>query len=427
MRSERSWLVALCLLTCSEAADAQLLNSLFPAGVPGYGAEQGVTVQSRARPAFDPLEIRDGIVRIKPLADFSIGYDDNIFGGPARHGAWELAARPSVLIGAENSSGSVGLSASGDDIHYINAPSQDRTDGSLFVGGTFNVDRDKLTLGAGHLSQHEDRTELDAIPSDRPIGFTVENLRLAYAADIGRLTATPSIELNRWRFQNTTIDGLPVSEAARDRTTAQVGLTLRYGWMPGRDLLLVTRFLNTRYDFPAAGVASNNSISGQILAGVDYDDNTVWRYRLLGGLQHREAVAGSDASETTGIAEGEIIWSPSGMTTVRASLTRGIEDAAQSGLFSYTYTSAQVTLDYEYARDILLTLSAGARDATFNQTGGHQGGLAFGGGATWLINRTLRLGLTYDFADVRNTHISPGTVAGDYTRSLTLLTMRVAM
>ena len=30
---------------------------------------------------------------IKPLADFSVGYDDNIFGGPARHGAWELAAR----------------------------------------------------------------------------------------------------------------------------------------------------------------------------------------------------------------------------------------------------------------------------------------------------------------------------------------------
>ena len=95
--------------------------------------------------------------------------------------------------------------------------------------------------------------------------------------------------------------------------------------------------------------------------------------RLLGGLQHREAVAGSDASETTGIAEGEIIWSPSGMTTVRASLTRGIEDAAQSGLFSYTYTSAQVTLDYEYARNILLNLSAGVRDATFNQTGGHSG------------------------------------------------------
>ena len=49
---------ALCLLVCAVSgpvlvAHAQLLTSLFPEGVPGYGTEQGVTVQSRARPAYD--------------------------------------------------------------------------------------------------------------------------------------------------------------------------------------------------------------------------------------------------------------------------------------------------------------------------------------------------------------------------------------
>ena len=282
-------------------------------------------------------------------------------------------------------------------------------------------------MGAGYLSQHEDRTALDALPSDRPVAFTVANFRASYDATFGRFTATPSIEVNQWRFANTTTFGRPVSEAARDRTSVQPGVTLRYGWMSGRDLLWVTRVVATHYDEPAVGVPTNNSNAWQTLFGVDYDDDTVWRYRLLGGVEYRQAAAASTASQTTGIAEAEITWSPTGMTTLRASAFRGIEDAAQTGLSSYTYTSAQLRADHELLRNVVLTAAATVRQATFNQTGGQQLGLGFDTGATWLINRNLRLSLTYDFTDIRNAHLPAGSVAGDYTRNLTLLAVRVAL
>jgi hypothetical protein len=197
--------------------------------------------------------------------------------------------------------------------------------------------------------------------------------------------------------------------------------------MPGRDVLLVTRVLDTHYDDPLAGVASNNSTSWRALAGVDYDNDTVWRYRLLAGIEYRQAASPVVASETTPIAEGEIIWSPSGLTTMRATVSRGIEDAAQSGLASYTYNSAQLRVDHEYLRNVLLDATATLRQASFNQTGGRQAGYGFGAGATWLINQTLRLSLTSDFTDVRNAGLPTGTVAGDYTRTLTLLTLRVGL
>jgi long-subunit fatty acid transport protein len=204
-------------------------------------------------------------------------------------------------------------------------------------------------------------------------------------------------------------------------------LTLRYGWMSGRDLLLVSRVLDTHYDVPAIGVPSNNSTSWQTLFGVDYDDNTVWRYQLLGGVEYRTSASPTIASQTVGIAEAEVTRSPSGLTTLRASATRGVEDAAQTGLSTYIYTSAQLRVDHEYLRNVLVDATATIRQASFSQTGGEQLGVAFGTGASWLINRTLRLSLTYDFADVRNAHLPAGTVAGDYMRSLTLLTLRVGL
>jgi hypothetical protein len=112
---------------------------------------------------------------------------------------------------------------------------------------------------------------------------------------------------------------------------------------------------------------------------------------------------------------------------VRATATRGIEDAAQTGLSSYTYSSVQLRVDHEYLRNVLLDASATLRQASFNQTGGQQTGIGAGAGATWLINRGLRLSFTSDFGDVRNTRLPTGTVAGDYTRTLTLLTLRVGL
>ena len=408
--------------------DAQLLTSLFPDGVPGYGTEQGVTVQSRARPAFDPLGIRIGTVMIRPLLERVHRLRQQHIRRPnpsRRVGDRDAAVGPDGhrRVGRQRRA----LFVSADDVRYLGEPSQNRTDGAAFLGSTFNIGRDKLTLGFGYLTQHEDRTALDALPSDRPVAFTVANLRASYDATFGRFTATPAIDLNRWRFDNTTILGVPISEAARDRTTAQAALTLRYGWMSGRDLLLVSRVLDTHYDHPAAGVPSNNSTRGKrwpasITMTTRSGVTGFWEVWNIARRPRRRS-----RPQTTGIAEAEVTWSPSGLTTVRAAAARGIEDAAQTGLSSYTYTAARLTVDHEYLRNVLLNASATVRHASFYQTGGQQLGMAFGVGTTWLINRNFRLSLTYDFTDVRNAHLPAGTVAGDYTRGLTLLTLRVGL
>src|SRR5262249_11311621 len=123
-------------------------------------------------------------------------------------------------------------------------------------------------------------------------------------------------------------------------------------------------------------------------------------------------------------AEAALIWSLSGMTTVTASVTRGIEDAAQEGIVGYTFTRAGLIVDHEYLRNVLLQASASMQYDNYLQGGGHDSRLALGAGVTWLITRHMRLSATYDFTDQHGTASSTLQTTGNYTRSIGLLTLR---
>jgi hypothetical protein len=100
-----------------------------------------------------------------------------------------------------------------------------------------------------------------------------------------------------------------------------------------------------------------------VLVGLSDDRDALWRYRLLVGWEERQFAARVYHRHDAPVAEAELIWSPSGMTTVTGTLTRSIEDAAREGVAGYTYTAAALTLDDEYDRDILVQATGGLQQA----------------------------------------------------------------
>ncbi len=301
------------------------------------------------------------------------------------------------------------------------------TNWTASLGGTLAVGRDQLTVSVAHLSLHQARTELDALPSDAPVAYQVDDVRVGYTIALDRFSVTPSVAFSAYRYDATTIHGVPASQAYRDRDVVQGVVTTRYELSPQRNLLLVTRALGTHYVEPQPGVPTRDSTGYQVLVGLGDDADAVWRYRVLLGWEVRAFRASQYSTHQAPIAEAALIWSPSGMTTVTATLTRSIEDAAQEGDAGYTYTSARLVVDHEYLRNVLLQASASVQRADFLQGGGQASGFSLGAGATWLINRHLRLSATYDFTDQRGSSSPALLTTGNYTRSIGLLTLRVGM
>lgn len=405
---------------------AELMTALFPDGVPGYDTDEGVTVETRLHPEQMPLGVREGAFEFLPQLDQSVGYSSNALPGPYRRGSWEIGTAPALGVASAWSRDGFGALFAVHDTRYLSLPSQDRTDATVAVGGRVDIGEDKLTLAAAHLAQHEDRAALDTIASDRPIAFQLDDVRAAYAMTDGRWTIEPSLQATNWSYNGTTILGIPASQAYRDRVVVQGGVTAHYELAPLRSLVFVGRVIGQDYTRTPMGQASPNSTSYQVMAGLDYDDDSVWRWRLLLGGEARQFVSPQYKQQNTLIAEAGVGWSPSGMTTVSATVSRETGDAEQPGVSGLVYTGARLTIDHEYLRDLLFRASLGLQRADFFQ-GGHQFGTTAGFGVTWVMNRSARLSFTYDQTDLHGSSNPSEALVTGYSRGLGIVTMRLSL
>lgn len=408
-------------------ARAQLLPEAFPPTLPGYGTDPGVTVQTRARPAFDSLGTRIGGALIHARIEQSAGFDSDVLGAGAGRGSWLIRTAPSILIDSTARRDPYGLYLSLDDTRYPSLPAQGRTDWTAVGGTTLALGDGSLTLGAAHLALHQSPGDLDALPTDQPIAYQVNDLRAGYALSLGRLTLEPSLDFAAWRFGDATILGVPTRQTYRDRDVVQGGLTFRYEVAPRRSLVLALRGAGQLYVATPATAASLNSDSLAVLVGIDDATDGLWHYRLLGGYERRDFADAAYRTHGAAVAEADAIFTPDGMTTLTATLARRIEDAAQEGVAGFVYTSAKLTTDYEWRRNVLLQASVGVQRADLLGGGGRQTALQGGIGATWLLNRRVRLVGSYDVADVHGSGTRAAGLAGDFVRSLALLTLRLGL
>jgi O-antigen/teichoic acid export membrane protein len=419
--------LGVCLGLITSSVGAEPFTRSFLPDVPGFDTSRGVTVLSRLRPEFTPPGVRVGSLILNPSLQEGVGYDSNLLGSAQPSGSLGIATQPALLLRSDWGRHSLGFYVSLENRLYPELLSQNQTNWNATLGGGIDIGHDRLILAAAHQSLHETNTDFDAVTADAPINYQIEQVRAAYASRLNRWLLTPEIEFSTFRYDRAILAGNPQPQRYRNRDVVEGGVTLSYALTPERHLLLVTRAASTRYIQPQAGAPTRNSSGFLTLVGLDNDLDGLWRYRLLVGFETRNFVATQYSSHIAPIAEAAVIWNPSGLTTVTATLSRSIEDAAQEGVGGYVYTTGRVAVDHEYLRNILLAGSVGYRHAAYTQGGGSQGAVLLGSGATWLIDRNLRLSATYALTLQTGAQNQGLVGGGDYTRNVLLLTLRYAL
>jgi hypothetical protein len=445
------------------ALRAQSVDMYFPAGVGGYDQQLGVTVQSRSRPQYATPGVQVGSFMINPQLDQSVLYNSNPT-GTTGVGTWGTRTSGSVSAGSLWSRDSLGMSLGFDNFEYFSLPGLDHTNWNVGLGGGYTIGDSQLVVAFSHQSTYQlstgygttqgeppvltqtgsvtgtvqtpilgqTGTTLGTVMTQTPILDQTDTAQASYTFNLSRFSVTPDVSLTSYRFGTATILGTPLNQQYLDHTSLAGGVTTRYSMSDVGGLLVVIRGIDNNYSNPQPGVPSNDSQNFMLLGGIDYQPRGVWRYRLLAGVELTTFSASQYGTTTSPVVQGSIIWSPTGLITVTGSLTRSVAAPQSAGTNGFVLTSGKLVGDYEFRRNILLQGRGGIQYAQYLQ-GGAQTSFSFGGGASWLLNRNLRLSLDYDATQQSgttnfSTSLNPNTlVTGHYDQSLVALTLHAAL
>jgi hypothetical protein len=422
------------MLTSSHASLAQAIDFYFPQGNPGYDQQLGVTVQTRARPLYEPLGIQVGSFSVHPTASQSLFYNSNV-NGIVGSGSWGSHTSAGVSAGSDWSRNSLGASVSFDHYQFISLPSESYTNWNVGLAGGYTIADNQLFVAYSHQNFYQLGTTIATVRSVAPELVQTDSVGLEYTYNFGNFSLSPNVGVSAYRNGPATAQGVTFNQDYLNRNALGAGLTARYALNEQSGILGIVRVLDSTYLTPLAGQPSNDSTSLVLLGGIDYQAKGVWRYRLLGGLEIRKFSASQYPTRGAPDIEASVIWSPTSLTTLDFAVSSTIEAPQTVGTNGYILSVAHAVVDHELRRNVVLQGRGGIQYAQFLQSG-TQTQLTAGGGVTWLVNRAARLSLDYDYttetgggspsSSTTPNSLQTQTVSA-FTQSLITLTLRLAL
>ena len=396
------------------------LDNYFPQGIPGTADQPGVTVLSRDRPQYNAQGVRAGAFIIRPGIDEQAGYNSNVVGGALNGKASSfLDSSGSVSVNSDYTRDNFGLTAGVYNATFFDVPRQSHTDYNVSFGGGLDIGRDQLYGTVSYINANEEPYDIGAygnsfIQLNKPLNFSNTDFRVSYTTQPGRFILTPNVDYQLLRFAHGDFIGVAPNQIAnfnqslRDADVLQGGVIGRYEFQPQREAVLV---LNGNYDHYIRGQKQNlgivDSTGATVLGGLNYELNGAITVRALAGYQQRFFNGRNVSNQGAPIGEADIIWNPTGLTTVTGRYARTIEDATTESVTGYTYDRLTLIVDHELYRNILLQAHGRYENANYQNSNSQQTNFGVGAGATYLVNRNIQVALSYEFIEHQTSNNGP--------------------
>jgi hypothetical protein len=382
----------------------------------------GDTVKSRVRPDYDPAGIRAGAFFIYPKAILTELYRDNVFyedSDEKSDFATEIA--PSVEIRSNWDNHALNVYGALEVGRYLDYTSEDYADGRAGFDGRIDIQRDlNVSGGVDYRRLHEPRSSPDQVGAAEPVEYDVYGPQARLTKRFNRLSVQIGGSATEYDYDDAPATGGGTFDTD-DRDRREIEGTARVGYeFAGRYEGFVRGTLNERsYDSTPDSSGVNRDSNGWELAGGITID--------FGGITFADIYAGylSQEYDDPGLPTidgpsfgANVTWNVTQLTTVTFEASRTIEETTLSGAAGALSSDAQLTVDHELLRNLIV--SAGARFNYIDYEGiSREDDIAgLGLGATYLINRYFNAGLRYSFT-ARDSNVANA----DYETQSALLTI----
>lgn len=379
MRRNIAFIAPAGLVFVAHSAAAFELDSLLPAGIPGFGAAPGVTVFSRLHPDYAAFAIHAGNLDLAPEISLGPGYDSAPNGIATGSAILNLNAN---ILAADDALG-FGAYAAGNTQIVTGAPMQNSSGYTFAAGERAQLPLDVLTFSAAQLRLQETGFALNTVSLVKPVAVTASEFVVGDAHGLGMVTVTPEFAVSRAVF-----GALP------GQNHTDYDETLNIADAPGGPVTAIARLHANESQY-----ATNqfNANTYEALAGVEDTAPALWDVRLLGGIATRQPVTAKRV--TAPVLEAAVDWMPTELDSMSLAVAREIDDPEQESADGYTLDEGRITLAHEYLRNLIISGSAAAQNAAYFQSKRAETIISADAALTWRANRALAITADYSFND----------------------------
>ena len=381
------------------------------------------TVANRVRPELDPLGIRMGGFLFFPQLGVGARYDDNIYA--VASGEIDdviYVVEPEFALRSNWNRHALNFVAGAEAGYYRDNDSEDFVD--AFVGSDLRLDisRDsRVTAALKYSKLHEGRDSPDDPDGVEPTEYSLLAANAGVANDFGLISFGISGGFNRYDFDNG-VDALdqPVINDDRDRDAWQGTLRLGVEVSPNFEIFARGTYFTVAYDAEVDDAGFDRDSTGyNTVLGVDFDLTGVTFGELFAGYRAQDPDDPRFDSIEGAQFGGAVTWNPSGLTTIRAELGRDVREATQLDTPGYLATEADLMIDHELLRNLILGANAGYEKRAYENIDRDDTRVDAGLYAKYLMNRHLYVSLDYDYADLRS-----DIAAEEFTKNVFMLRLQ---
>lgn len=387
---------------------------------------RGQTVAERPHPDYDPLGERIGSFILYPNLTVGEAFNSNILGTKTNPlSDFITAIQPSVDLKSDWNNNALNFHADDSLQKYAEHPNQDYNDYSLSSDGRLDVLRDtQLFGGIGYSVRHE------PVFSPNNPGVITPTLQTVIPEQYSDLAANAAIQktfnrlsirldanYDKFDFADvTSVTGVPVEMHLENYAQELLTFKTSYEIAPLRQVYLVGTYDWRNYEFPVDLTGVNRTSQGYTAAaGFSYDLTGITFLDLYAGYLRQNYIAPlPSASGPTGGAK--FTWNVTRLTTVTATAARGVAETILPGASSYLATTAQLRVDHELLRNLILDGYVGYEGDQFQGVSRTDKYYSAGLSAKYLINRHFWVSLGYTYLTRDSTDS-----AVDFNQSIVLL------
>lgn len=401
---------------------ASALSLLVAAGA----AAQSRVVSAGERVAADnaPMGVRAGSFLVIPKVDVEATFDDNIYATQTSETDDIYATvRPEVAVKSNWSRHALNAVANVEAKRFNDKDSEDVENYKVALDGRADVLRDTFVGGGVAMERkHEDRGDPNSVATSvEPTEYEVMTGRLGAYRGLGKANVRLDSEIRNLDYENgRTAANAVVNNNLRDRNEYENALRVGYKFTPSTEAFVKGTIDTRAYDWKGNAANRSRSNHGQTyVAGLNMDFTGKTKGEVFAGNMERNYSdrGFKDISEATW--GGNVTHNLSDLTTLKAGITRGIEETTSGASSGFIATDYTVGAEHAFRRNLLAYAKAGYSENEYQGFAANQREdeiMSFGTGLDYYINRCLKAGLGYEYRN-RESNVANG----DYSRNKFLL------